>query len=272
MFSRQAPAIHNALLQGGLAPAMASQTQNLLGQCQAGLVHRGPISIDRSRPDMQLIDPVTARLRYPQVEELGEEEEKKEEEEPEETPTGDPPFPPGPFDPPVGLPPVVIVNNPPGNPPGPAVKAGDYVTVNGNTVGLKHKAFEDGRNCTFQDGSVRGVVYDTLDISNTLRGDQLANSHIELQWDEKQANATVLRYGIKNLRQYRVVTAVEFFPEGAPDGYGGMSGPGIRITYESIRAWPGDGGTTYSVIPMDKCEDDSSGTTPREATDAVSDP
>jgi len=271
MFSRQAPQIHNALLQGGVAPAMASQTQNILGQCQAGIVHRGPIEVDRSRPDMKLIDPVTARLRYPQVEELGEEEEKKEET-PEETPTGDPPLPPWREDPPVGLPTTIIVNNPPPPPPGPPVKAGDYVTVANNTVGLKHRAFEDGRNCTFQDGSVRGVVYDTLDISNRLRGDQLANAHIELQWDEKQANTTVLRYGLKNLRQYRIVTAVEFFPEGAPDGYGATGEPGIRITYETIRAWPGDGGTTYSVIPLAECEDDSGGTYPREAPDAAGTP
>jgi hypothetical protein len=244
---------------------MASQTQNLLGQCQAGLVHRGPITIDRSRPDMQLIDPMTARMKYPEIEDLGPRQEEEEEE--EEAPEDDPSPPSWPGDPPVGLPPVVIINNPPGQ-PGRPIKAGDYIKVADTTVSLKHKAFEDGRNCTFQDGFVRGVVYDSVDISNTLRGDQLANAHIELRWDEKPANATILRYGIKNLRQYRVATGVEFFPGGVPAEYGGNGEPGIVVSYETIRAWPGDGEPTYSVIPLSECEDDS-GSTPRgpEAAD-----
>jgi hypothetical protein len=271
MFTRQAPGLHNALLQGGVAPPQASQAQNLLGQCRAPLVHRGPISIDSTTPDMRLIDPATARARFPGIEDLGREpEDIEEEEEEDDLPPGTPGRPPSP---PTGLPPPTSFPAPPA-PPQRAITAGDYITVVGNEVSLKHNDFADGRNCTFQNGVVRGVSLDTRDISRTLRGDQLPDYHIEASWDE-QPNQTVLRYGIKNLRQFRVVTGVEFFPDGVPDEYGTPGQPGIRVTYESIRAWPGDGGQTFSVIPVSECPDDSSyprGSAPEAEEESDADP
>lgn len=68
MFTRVAPALHTALWQGGLSPAMASQVQNLLGQCRAPLVHRGPISVDYTNPNMRQITPELAKYQYPQLE------------------------------------------------------------------------------------------------------------------------------------------------------------------------------------------------------------
>jgi hypothetical protein len=255
MFTRQAPALHQALLLGGLSPAMASQAQNLLGQCRQGLVHRGPIEIDRTTPDMRLIDPTTARMRFPQLDDVIPPDERPEEEEEEDG--GDPPGGPPLF------PPNITINNyydnGGGGGGGPAVQAGEYIAVNNNAVSLRNRIFPQGRTCTFQKGEVRAVALDTRNISAALKGNQVANDHIELKWDENAPERTVLKYGIKNLKQYRIVTAVEFFPDGAPDEYGVPGEPGIRITYETIRAWPGDGAKSYSVIPIAECEDDSSG-------------
>lgn len=65
MYTLQAPAIHTALTQGGVAPAQASQIQNLFGQCRQPLEHRGPVKIDYTSPDMRLVTPEVAKQRYP---------------------------------------------------------------------------------------------------------------------------------------------------------------------------------------------------------------
>lgn len=260
MFSRQAPAIHTALWLGGLSPAMASQVQNLLGQCRAQLVHRGPLTLDYTRPSMRLVTPESAKFQYPQLEDVGqppEEEEEEEEEVGEEPPPGDPPFPP-----PQQFP------EPP-DAPAPAnqnLKAGDYIDIAQDLIHLKH--FDQGRgalgrNCTFQQGEVKGVVYETSNINFRLPGLQQRDQHILLRWDEQQAGKTVLEYGLKDLRGFRVVEDVKFYPEGVPSAdYGGDGSPGIVVKYRTIMAWDSGLAAENSIIPLSECEDDS-GSTPR---------
>jgi len=260
MFSRQAPQIHNALLQGGLAPAMASQFQNLLGQCQAGLVHRGPITVDRSSPSMRLIDPTTARLKYPELLQLpsppgrspGEEEQEEElPEDIEDNPVD--PSPP-PFEPPAGLPPPFIPL-PPSLPPPPKPykpKAGDYIEIrNGDAIYLKHK--DQNRHCTFQGGFVKGVEFDTYDVSGKLPGDQQQGKHISIEVKEG-GDTTTFEYGIQNLTRLRVVTKVELQPAGARG-----TEAAIKITKKSILCWLSDDEDEYEEIPLVECKKDDSG-------------
>jgi len=67
MFSRQAPLISQSLWQGGLSPAQAHAVTNALGQCRAPLVHRAPIQVDYTSPDMRLITPDAANFRFPDI-------------------------------------------------------------------------------------------------------------------------------------------------------------------------------------------------------------
>lgn len=67
MFSRQAPLIGESLFLSGMAPPLASAIQNLTGQCRAPIVHRGPVTLDYTRPDMRLITPDIARHGYPDL-------------------------------------------------------------------------------------------------------------------------------------------------------------------------------------------------------------
>ena len=255
MFTRQAPAIHTALWMGGVSPAMASQVQNLLGQCRAQLVHRGPISVDYTSPAMRLIDPDAARTRFPEVEDIGQE--------PDERPKGedDPPPPPPNIDPPPPFRPPDFF--PPPDPPGGGqnLGPGDYIEIKNQDIHLRHKDSTRGalgRNCTFQQGDVRGVIYETKNINDLLAGEQLPNGHIQLQWDEAQADKTVLEYGLKDLKKIRVVNEVSFYPEGTPVEYGGDGKPGILVQYKFILAWEaaGDYGV---VIPLTECEEDGGG-------------
>ena len=64
MLSRQAPQLGSALIQGGVSAQSANAAMNLTGQCQAELVHRGPVTIDPTRKPMRLITPDTSPL-YP---------------------------------------------------------------------------------------------------------------------------------------------------------------------------------------------------------------
>lgn len=66
MFTRQAPAIGNNLLQGGMAQQQAAAVQSLVGQCRQPLVHRGPVTFDYTRQNMRLILPV-AGMPWPPV-------------------------------------------------------------------------------------------------------------------------------------------------------------------------------------------------------------
>lgn len=264
MFTRQAPAIHTALWLGGVSPAMASQVQNLLGQCRQPLVHRGPISVDYTSPAMRLIDPEAARTQFPEIEDIGPEDERPGEEE-DNPPPPDPPLPP--FRPPEVFPPPP---DPPGG--GQNLGPGDYIEIINQNIHLKHKDLTRGalgRNCTFQQGIVRAVVYETKNVNNQLAGEQSPDDHIHLAWDETQAGRTVLEYGIKNLKKIRVVTDVGFYPEGTPAEYGGDGKPGILVRYKNILAWDA-GGDASATIPLAKCEDDGggSGYPKREGPDA----
>lgn len=63
MFTRQAPQLHTALWLGGLSPAMASQVQNLLGQCRQQIEHRGPISVNNTLPEPRKVTPEQAKIQ-----------------------------------------------------------------------------------------------------------------------------------------------------------------------------------------------------------------
>tara|TARA_B100000073_G_scaffold231396_1_gene193268 strand:+ start:4575 stop:5369 length:795 start_codon:yes stop_codon:yes gene_type:complete len=67
MFSRQAPIINQNLWQGGVDSPQASTLANAFGQCRAEIVHRGPITIDYTSPDMGLIDGPTVEIKYPEL-------------------------------------------------------------------------------------------------------------------------------------------------------------------------------------------------------------
>ena len=67
MFTKQAPLIAQSLWQGGLSPAQAHVVTNALGQCRAPLIHRGPVQIDYTSPDMKLITPELAKFRFPEL-------------------------------------------------------------------------------------------------------------------------------------------------------------------------------------------------------------
>jgi len=67
MFTRQAPIISDSLLQGGLAAPQAFAVTNALGQCRAPLVHRAPIEVDYSSPEMRLILPEQVPVRFPDI-------------------------------------------------------------------------------------------------------------------------------------------------------------------------------------------------------------
>lgn len=57
MFTQQSPQVATALWQGGLSAQSAAAVQNLIGQCRAPLVHRGPVTLDYTSPQMRLITP-----------------------------------------------------------------------------------------------------------------------------------------------------------------------------------------------------------------------
>lgn len=97
MFSRQAPLLGESLFLSGMAPAVASTVQNLLGQCRAPIVHRGPITLDYTQPSMRKITPEIARQQFPRLnlpepETLGEKPPEEPEEEEETPPNPETPF------------------------------------------------------------------------------------------------------------------------------------------------------------------------------------
>jgi hypothetical protein len=67
VFTKQAPLLAESMLAGGLPPVAASAIQNLLGQCRAPIVHRGPVTVDYTRQDMRLIGPFDAKYKYPDL-------------------------------------------------------------------------------------------------------------------------------------------------------------------------------------------------------------
>ena len=53
MFTQQAPSLANNLMHSGMPAQQASTVQNLMGQCRAPLVHRGPVKFDYTRQNMR---------------------------------------------------------------------------------------------------------------------------------------------------------------------------------------------------------------------------
>lgn len=56
MFTKQASTLANSLASSGMPAQQASSVQNMVGQCQAPLTHRGPVKIDYTRPYMREIN------------------------------------------------------------------------------------------------------------------------------------------------------------------------------------------------------------------------
>lgn len=148
MFSRQAPLLGESLFLGGLPAPVASAVQNLLGQCRAPIVHRGPVTVDYTRQDMRLIGPFDAKHKYPELilpepETLG----KKRKKDPPPDESADPP-------PNQSLPPEhntpPILGNDPGNGGGDGQYfGGDYINVDANRREI-HLIHDDRRrHCAF---------------------------------------------------------------------------------------------------------------------------
>jgi hypothetical protein len=256
VFSRQAPSIHTALWQGGLSPAQASEVQNLVGQCRATLVHRGPISVDPTTPSMRLIDPESAKTKFPQIGDLLPPEHKKKP--PKNVPPEEKPQP---------QPQPILPEPEPVGPAGPEadnkgknLKAGDYIEIKNEEIHLKHKDFRDGKHCIFNNGFVRGVAFKAQETSTENDGDQVNGNHIVVEWLDNRPNETILEYGLKNLKAIRVVTGVDFYPNGVPGETG--TEPVFRFTNTPVLAWLGEGLPGYYDVPLAKCKTTTGGTGP----------
>lgn len=155
MFTYQSPQINQALWLSGLSNQSVSAFQNLVGQCRAPLVHRGPITFDYTRPEMRLITP-ESRVGKPPFEEPFEEPQNFPEQ-PEEDPL-EPEMPPGkrkgPFLPPEHFPfdPPQEGNDGPDRraPENKEYKAGPYINIDNKVISLK--ADDIRRHCVFPVG------------------------------------------------------------------------------------------------------------------------
>ncbi len=197
MFTRQAPLLGQSLFLGGLAPPLASTVQNLLGQCRAPLVHRGPVTIDYTRPDMRLITPDTARYSYPDLSLPQPTKFEPPAPEPDEDP--DPPVGPGSPNP-GGGDTVNIINN---TFLGGSVFPGRYIDVDeSGTVSLRHNDIR--RHCTFPDGKTPPNVVHSVDFK--AAGNQ--EDYIRLKITEEQ-NATKFYIDVSELEEITFVTDVE---------------------------------------------------------------
>lgn len=165
MFTRQAPALHTALWQGGLSPASASQIQNLLGQCRQTLVHRGPIQIDYTSPQMRLITPEIAAFRFPNLKLNPPEVVGKKRPIPGEPPPEEAPPPP---QPPPLPPPTRPID--PGDEPGGGggggkpirYTEGEYIGIDNNEVRVR--VDDSRRHCVFPDGKNVNNTINSIDL------------------------------------------------------------------------------------------------------------
>jgi len=166
MFTRQAPALHTALWQGGLSPASASQVQNLLGQCRQTLVHRGPIEIDYTSPQMRLITPEIAAFRFPNLKLNPPEVVKKRPRRPEDPPPEE--APPDPQPPPLPPPQRPIDPLDPDGPGGggggkpPGYTEGDYIGIENNEIRLRGN--DARRHCVFPAGKNVNNTINSIDL------------------------------------------------------------------------------------------------------------
>lgn len=196
MFTRAAPLINDNLVQGGVSPAQASAVTGALGQCNAPLEHRGPVTVDYTSPNMKYIGPTIATYNFPTIGMNPPEAFPPKPQPlpglppPEELPPFEPePFPP---QPPIGGPPGYYPPYP-GAPGGPAIgigflpdwlrlwlafatdflnkikkmEAGDYIELKEedqgtDSINLKTSGDGDGKVCTFGGDEIVGKDFDDL--------------------------------------------------------------------------------------------------------------
>ena len=184
MFTRQAPNIGTSLLLGGLSAPQASEMQNLLGNYRQTLVHRGPVELDYTRPNMRLITPELAKFHFPNF-------------------RFDPPEVPKKKKPPEGPPPdeepdVPLVPDPepdpddpnPNDPNDPQYEytAGDYIDITDRKVSLKHNDVR--RHCVFPTNlnvlkTVNSVDFKVVLPKNVSETPGKNSSAIKLSIEEK---------------------------------------------------------------------------------------
>lgn len=195
MFSRQAPQIDHSLWQGGLSAAQASVVANALGQCRAPIVHRAPVTVDYTSPEMRLITPESVQTRFPEMAITPPEVPPPRppgfpppEETPEEKPNPLPPKNPiGPIQPPEGAPGGGVTVVPIDNRADvdkllkelaelkkefenykasyPDYTDGDYIEVDNDTsrvISLKTEDNSTDNICTFGVDEIKGVPFDDL--------------------------------------------------------------------------------------------------------------
>lgn len=250
MFSRQAPQINHSLWQGGLSAAQASVVMNALGQCRAPLVHRAPVTVDYTSPDMRLIDASTTNIKYPDIIILPPEvppPRPRPPTPPEETPTPEPnPLPPkdpiAPVQPPAGA---------PGGPgPGGGGSGGDSWQQAYNQLlaelGKLRQEFQDyqakypdhtGGDYIDVDSSTSRTI--SLKTSNNGQGlickfgtDEIVGESIE---------DILFNYALMNNDSAKVVTDVTF------------DGTNIVIEYGRLAVWRDEGADGTSNIPTVQC-------------------
>ena len=251
MFTRQAPIISDSLLQGGLAAPQAYAVTNALGQCRAPLVHRAPIEIDYSSPEMRLILPEQVPVKFPDIIIKPPEippQRPPELPPPEEVPPQEPnPLPPqnpvGPIQPPMGA------------PGGPSYPGGG----GGGTSGLPPWLFqwmkeameyykklrEDFDNLVFEAGD-----YIDLDEANDTKRYKLKTENDKDGYvctfgpDEivgKEFDEMMFDYALLNNDSMRVVTDVT------------LDATGLVIHYGRAAVWHDEGPDGQSTIPVVDC-------------------
>lgn len=180
MFTRQAPNIGTSLLLGGLSAPQASEMQNLLGNCRQTLVHRGPVELDYTRPNMRLITPELAKFHFPNFRFDPPEVPRK------KKPDEDPPPDVAP-DEPLGPDPEAPDPQDPQDPSDPQYEytAGDYIDITNRTVSLKHNDVR--RHCVFPNNlNVKNTVNSVeFKVGESSQAKGKAGNLIKLSIEEK---------------------------------------------------------------------------------------
>jgi hypothetical protein len=208
MFTRQAPLLGESLFLSGMPPALASTVQNLLGQCRAPIVHRGPVTLDYTRPSMRLITPDTAKYNFPNLnlpkpQTFGAQEETPPEEEEEDDPPPEEPV--TPFTPPEHIPGGgdVVTNN--FFVAGGRYFGGNYISVDEPTRSIHANALDKKRHCVFPNNLNRRNHIHSVDY----KGRSTHPQYIALDITDKKS-VTEFFLQVKQLKQRTYVTDVEF--------------------------------------------------------------
>ena len=184
MFTRQAPNIGTSLLLGGLSAPQASEMQNLLGNCRQTLVHRGPVELDYTRPNMRLITPELAKFHFPSFRFDPPEVPRK------KKPDEDPPPDVAPDEPLGPDPEAPQAPQDPQDPSDPQYEytAGDYIDITDRKVSLKHN--DARRHCVFPtnfnvQNTVNSVEFKVVLPKNVSETPGKNSNSIKLSIEEK---------------------------------------------------------------------------------------